>query len=100
MIHQRLADTPPLVARIDEQAADLVADQRQETNQAPVGLVDKRLGLGHPNVGNLATLLGQELLGEKRVRLQRCPVPDIEQLRQVILGKGSNLPAMTIRPPG
>jgi hypothetical protein len=63
----------------------LVADESQKADDAPIGLVNSRLGDWEPMLGDLGSLGRKKPLCEERVGDQRCPVPNIEQFIEVII---------------
>ena len=65
---------------IDKDSPDFVADESQKAHYSSIDLIDHRLGDWKPMIGDLAALRFEEFLAQKRVRYQRCSVPDIKQL--------------------
>ena len=98
-IHESTADAAALIIRVHENGTYFVTDQSQEADHAPLGLVDHRFSHREPLLDDLSPLSLKELLGEKRVGDQRCPIPDIEQLIKVPVNIRADHSPATIRIP-
>jgi hypothetical protein len=85
-VHEGAADASSLMVGVDEDATHFVAYQRQETDYAPAGLVDHCFGHREPTFGELESLCLKETLGKKGMSQERSPIPDIEQLTEVLVG--------------
>lgn len=85
MIHQGAPD--PLEVRVNEDGADLVADQGQEAGDP---LMDVRLSGREPTLSDLDALALEGLFGQKRMGYQRSPVPDIEKVVSIAIDEGAD----------
>ena len=96
IVHQRPAYATPLEIGIYKDATDLVANESQEPDHLSVDLVHRRRGDREPVLCDSASLLLEEVIGEKRMDYERCPIPEVEELVEVAVAIGTERHPETI----